>query len=113
MNLMGKLDANLLRALRESSDHQDYPVIIEFRESVELPANAQRALKEELLDKRTKSIQSSVVSLLESLGITKYSQLVLSNSLSTRLSVTQLLEIASRPEVKRIRLLKTDQITTG
>jgi len=113
MSVSGKLDANLSRALRESPADQVYPVIIEFWESVEFPANAPRDLKGELLDQRTKSIQSGVVSLIKSLGIDSYSKLVLSNSLSIELSATQLLEIASRREVKRIRLRKSDQVTTS
>lgn len=113
MNVWGKLDANLSRALRDSRGDEVYPVIIEFRKSVELPARMDRDQKEEFLEERAKSIVSGVVSLMESLGVSDYTQLVLSNSLSTRLSVPQLFEIVSRPEVRRIRLTKADQVTTG
>lgn len=113
MNVWEKFDASLSRALRESRGDEVYPIIIEFWRSVELPARIDRHQKEELREKQAKSMLSGVVSVLESLGVSDYNHLVLSNSLSTRLSAPQLFEIASRPGVRRIRLTKADQVTAG
>lgn len=89
-----------------------------FKVSIELPERPEaspRVSREEAYRRMTRQVeraQEGIVEALRSMGVDQFERLILSNSLVAELTVDQIHKIAERSDVKAIRLVRLEKVTT-
>jgi hypothetical protein len=89
-----------------------FEVTIEVIGSYKHSSNLSRQEAREEMEHQSEQFQAGIVESLNLMGITEYDRLVLSNSIAAALTMSQIQEIAMRDEVKMIRLVKIQKVTT-
>jgi hypothetical protein len=105
------------RARAEGKTNQElaaeqYQVTIELKQI--LSPRKGKTRKETItdLEREAQAHRASVVNALTSMGVTNFKALPLSNSLKTDLTMEQIDKIAKHPDVKIVRLVKPEKVTT-
>lgn len=114
-----KLDRSLLAEVdlrRKSTDTSeglgDFKVIIELADDLAAPDSGSRDEKLTEMKQMAERSQASLVAHLESLGVSQFESLTLSNSIATELTFEQIESVAGREDVRRIRLRRIERVTT-
>jgi hypothetical protein len=94
----------------EEIAQEPFDVTIELVQPLSIPTGMprQQALKE--MEQQAEQAQAGVVDSLRALGVTRFEQLILSNSIATTLTLDQIQEITKRDDVKIIRLVKVEKV---
>lgn len=115
-----KLDPRLLEEIRLRSqdesareESQPFTVAIELVEDLPAPQSGSRKEKLAKMTQLAQQSQAALLAELKSMGVTEFESLALSNSISTELTLEQIERVASRDDVRRIRLRKIERVTTG
>lgn len=90
---------------------EPFNVTIEMSESLEVPRGLPREQALGELTGQMRESQAGLVEVLEELGVEEFEQLVLSNSIKATLTFAQLTQVAARPDVKTIRLVRAEKVT--
>jgi len=87
-----------------------YSVTIELAETLSISRGGTREEDFKELERRVSASQEGLIAALQELNVDEYERQVLSNSISTTLTLDQMQEIAKRGDVKMIRLVKVEKI---
>ncbi len=123
--MTSKLDHRLVREIQERRQRAEvkekttqerasdrYQVTIEFEQALSPRKGKSRTEAISNLKAQAQAHQASVVNALASMGVTDFETLPLSNSIKTSLTIGQIDEIAKHPDVKIVRLVKLEKVTT-
>jgi hypothetical protein len=91
---------------------EQFDVTIEFVQPPSIPTGMQRQQALEEIQRQVEQIQAGVVTTLHAWGITNFQRQILSNSIAVTLTLDQIQEIAKRDDVRIIRLVKPERVTT-
>jgi hypothetical protein len=107
-----RLADELDRVAREGRADQPIPVIIEHVKAATAPAG-ERGAGRAALEREVRELQRPMVERLRELGAAAtVRQHVLANAVSARLTPAQIAAMAEHPDVRLIRLVREDQVTT-
>lgn len=91
---------------------EQYQVTIELARSLSPRKGKTRAKTLSNLEAQAQAHQADVIGALASMGVSDFQMLPLSNSIKTCLTMAQLKKIAKHRDVRIIRLVKSEQVTT-
>jgi hypothetical protein len=110
-----EVDAAVLREFDRLAEHAGdarVPVIIEGAEPAQ--AGGQGEPRNELakLEQRVRASQRGIIARLEQLGAAGIHPMALANAVAVELTRSQLNDILSHPDVRRVHLARPTQVTT-
>jgi hypothetical protein len=113
----GKIDPALAEELdrlaANSLADRPVPVIIEHVESASVTGEGDPSTQMSELERRVSEHQSGILGQLRDLGVGGTPrQLTLANAVTAELTHSQVEEISTRPDVKRIHLARMQKVTT-
>lgn len=120
---VSKLDQRLIEEIRvrresglaagkseEEIAQELYAVTIELVQSLSIPKGLTRQQTMEEMERAAEESQAGVAEALWGMGVTDFERQILSNSIATLLTIEQIEEIASRNDVKIIRLVRVEKV---
>lgn len=115
--LMGEIQNRSQRAKIEGRTAEDlaleqYEVTVELEQRLIPRKGKTRTETISDLKSQAQAHQASIVNALKSMGVADFQALPLSNSIKTSLTTEQIDKIAKHPEVKIVRLVEPEQVTT-
>jgi hypothetical protein len=110
-----KIDADVLRTLDRLAEDAGDPrvlVIVAQQAPAATPGEKER-IDFDILDERGMDLQRGILDQLGRMGVREVRRLRLANAVVAELTREQILELAKRPDVRRIHLARPEQVTTG
>ena len=99
------------REIQESTAEQ-YQVTIELNQTISPPKGKSREETIRDMEKQAQAYQASIINALRDMGVNDFQVLLLSNSIKTNLTTEQIDKVGKHPDVKIIRLVKPEKVTT-
>ncbi len=122
---MSKINGRLLTEIKERRQRasamgktvqelelERYEVTIEFKQALSPREGKTRKEAMNDLKRQARALNSRVINVLASMGVTDYQVLPLSNSIKTSITIEQIKEISKHPDVKIVRLVKPEKVLT-
>jgi hypothetical protein len=112
---LDKVDADVLREFDRVAEHARdarVPVIIEAVQPAQVDSAGEPRNELAKLEQRVRESQRGIIERLEQLGAVGMHPMTLANAVSVELTRSQLSDIASHPDVRRIHLARPAQVTT-
>jgi hypothetical protein len=115
--LMGEIQSRSQRAKAEGKTAQDlaseqYQVTVELERHITPRKGKTRTETIDDLKDQVQAHQASIVDALKSMGVADFQVLYLSNSIKASLTTDQIGKIMKHPDVKIVRLIQLEQVTT-